>query len=254
RRRAPPRSPPSPYTTPFRSRINAGHSTIELDRRNVRNKAPVDLFEPTDARIADLSVSLQRLPLATIGVEVLDRAFRSRYPLRRPFTRDLAKIPRPQLPVVWKHEMLGNSPSKLLDEMLLEVLGRRSIPVDVAQAFLARLNYLGIRKLVKVLLERIGDQRSMRVYAGVTLLQLEGSAHEPLYQLEDFRMRGMKRVSADIEHAPGMRDGPAQSADRVLFLQNQRISLQRIGHRQPRRPAANDQSLNVLHHRRTPVV
>src|SRR5690606_18162782 len=56
------------------------------------------------------------------------------------------------------------------------------------------------------------------------------------------------------EHAPGMRDGPAQSADRVLFLQNQRISLQRIGHRQPRRPAANDQSLNVLHHRRTPVV
>jgi hypothetical protein len=63
------------------------------------------------------------------------------------------------------------------------------------------------------------------VHKGISLLHVQSAVHELVHELTNLGVRGVKRVSSDVEDAPVMLDGPAKASDVVVSFQNERISL-----------------------------
>ena len=75
------------------------------------------------------------------------------------------------------------------------------IRTHLRQACFAVLHDPPVRKLPKELLERVRNERPMRIHTGIPGLQLQVPAQKVLDQSENIRMWCMERVTADVEHA-----------------------------------------------------
>src|SRR5690606_36676385 len=121
------------------------------------------------AGIAHLRVWLQWLSLAAVQLERRFFTFRGSHRFGSPLAGNHLDVARPELAVVRQHEMLGNSPAKLSQDVLFKILCFPGLPRGFFQPLLTGAHNIRVWYTIVKTLKRIGDKGPVGVNACITL-------------------------------------------------------------------------------------
>ena len=157
----------------------------------------------------------------------VDHLFEARLGNRpaHPIGGDPGQVCLPEFLVVRKHEVVGDAGAECLQRPLPEVVRSGRIAADAFdeahQAFFDDFRW----ESVCVRLKGIGCQGGLRVDRGPPFHPGQRVGKDPVDEFLGVGILQMDQVARDVERKPVLNEGPADSSDPVLFLEDQRFEF-----------------------------